>query len=83
MSDYYTGGYRKLLLASITQFNILLPIDSLLVYSVSVNCSVKRNVSGALQAAYSLLRRANWHSSATLIGVYPCFFLFCKANARV
>ena len=27
--------------------------------------------------------RANWHSSATLTEVSPCFFLSCKANARV
>ena len=27
--------------------------------------------------------RSNWHSSATLTEVYPCFFLTCKANARV
>jgi hypothetical protein len=27
--------------------------------------------------------RANWHSSATLIEVFPCFSLSCKANARV
>ena len=27
--------------------------------------------------------RASWHSSATLIEVFPCFFLSCKANARV
>ena len=27
--------------------------------------------------------RFNWHSSATLIEVFPCFFLSCKANARV
>jgi hypothetical protein len=27
--------------------------------------------------------RASWHSSATLTGVFPCFFLSCKANARV
>ena len=26
---------------------------------------------------------ANWHSSATLTEVFPCFFLSCKANARV
>ena len=26
--------------------------------------------------------RANWHSSATLTEVYPCYFLSCKANAR-
>ena len=26
---------------------------------------------------------ANWHSSATLAAVSPCFFLTCKANARV
>jgi hypothetical protein len=27
--------------------------------------------------------RANWHSSATLTEVSPCFFPRCKANARV
>jgi hypothetical protein len=27
--------------------------------------------------------RANWKSSAALIEVFPCFFLGCKANARV
>jgi hypothetical protein len=27
--------------------------------------------------------RANWHSSATLTEVFPCFFLSCKANTRV
>jgi hypothetical protein len=27
--------------------------------------------------------RANWHSSATLTEVLPCFFLSCKANVRV
>jgi hypothetical protein len=27
--------------------------------------------------------RANWHTSATLTEVYPCFFLSCKANARI
>jgi len=27
--------------------------------------------------------RANWHSSPTLTEVFPCFFLSCKANARV
>jgi hypothetical protein len=26
---------------------------------------------------------ANWHSPATLTEVSPCFFLCCKANARV
>ena len=26
---------------------------------------------------------ANWHSPATLTEVLPCFFLSCKANARV
>jgi len=28
-------------------------------------------------------QRVNWHSSATLTEVFPCFFLICKANARV
>ena len=27
--------------------------------------------------------RANWHSTATLPEVFLCFFLSCKANARV
>jgi len=27
--------------------------------------------------------RAKWHPSATLTEVFPCFFLSCKANARV
>ena len=27
--------------------------------------------------------RANWHSPSTLTEVCPCFFLSCKANARV
>jgi hypothetical protein len=27
--------------------------------------------------------RANWHSSAALTKVFPCFFLGCKVNARV
>ena len=27
--------------------------------------------------------RAKWHSSSTLTGVFPYFFLSCKANARV
>jgi hypothetical protein len=26
---------------------------------------------------------ANWHSSATLTEGFPCFFLNCKANARL
>jgi predicted membrane channel-forming protein YqfA (hemolysin III family) len=27
--------------------------------------------------------RASWHSLDTLTKVFPCFFLGCKANARV
>jgi hypothetical protein len=27
--------------------------------------------------------RANWHSSATLTEVFPCFFLSCKTNVKV
>ena len=27
--------------------------------------------------------RANWHTSATLTEVFPCFFLSCKENAKV
>jgi len=29
------------------------------------------------------LHRASWHSSATVTEVFPCYFLSCKANARV
>ena len=32
---------------------------------------------------FMYLHRASWHSSATLSKVLPCFFLSCKANARV
>jgi len=32
---------------------------------------------------FMYLHRANWHSSATLTEVYSCFYLSCKANARV
>ena len=34
-------------------------------------------------SVYSVFYRANWHSSATLTEVFPCFFLSCKANASV
>ena len=32
---------------------------------------------------FRYFHRASWHSSATLTEVLPCFFLSCKANARV
>ena len=32
---------------------------------------------------FMYLHRANCHPSATLTEVFPCFFLSCKANARV
>jgi hypothetical protein len=32
---------------------------------------------------FMYLHRASCHSSATLTEVFPCFFLSCKANARV
>jgi hypothetical protein len=32
---------------------------------------------------FMYIRRASWHSSATLTEIFPCFFLSCKANARV
>ena len=32
---------------------------------------------------FMYLHRASWHSSAILTEVFPCFFLSCKANARV
>jgi hypothetical protein len=38
----------------------------------------KRSWTGLLCTLF-----ANWHSPATLTEVFPCFFLSCKANARV
>jgi hypothetical protein len=32
---------------------------------------------------FMYLHRASWYSSAALTEVFPCFFLSCKANARV
>jgi len=32
---------------------------------------------------FMYLHRASWHYSATLTEVFSCFFLSCKANARV
>jgi len=32
---------------------------------------------------FMYFRHASWHYSATLTEVFPCFFLSCKANARV
>ena len=32
---------------------------------------------------FMYLHLASWHSSATLTEGFPCFFLSCKANARV
>jgi hypothetical protein len=36
-----------------------------------------------IHCMFMYLHRASWHSSATLTEVFPCFFLSCKANARV
>ena len=32
---------------------------------------------------FMYLHHASWHFSATLTEVFPCFFLSCKANARI
>jgi len=53
-----------------------------------VNCVVLLLCVCILVAMYALFRifcfhRANWHSSATVTEVFPCFFLNCKANVRV
>jgi len=32
---------------------------------------------------FMYLHRANWHFSVTLTEAFPCFFISCKANARV
>jgi len=34
-------------------------------------------------SVYFVFHRPNWHSSATLTEVFPCFFHSCKANAGV
>jgi hypothetical protein len=54
----------------------------------SVNCVFFLLCLCILIAMYALFctfrfHRANWHSSANLTEVFPCFFLSCKANARV
>jgi hypothetical protein len=36
-----------------------------------------------IHCMFMYLHRASWHSSPTLTEVFPCFFLSCKANARV
>jgi hypothetical protein len=36
-----------------------------------------------LCSVYFVFIMPTWHSPATLTEVYPCFFLSCKANARV
>jgi hypothetical protein len=36
-----------------------------------------------IYCTFIYLHRASWHSSPTLTEVFPCFFLSCKANARV
>jgi hypothetical protein len=38
---------------------------------------------GIIHCMFMYLHRASWHSSAALTEVFPCFFLNCKANARV
>jgi hypothetical protein len=39
--------------------------------------------SSYVHCMFMYLHRASWHSSPTLTEVFPCFFLSCKANARV
>ena len=39
-------------------------------------------IVGMLYSVYCF-HRANWHSPTSLTEVFPCFFLGCKANARV
>jgi hypothetical protein len=47
--------------------------------------SRKKEISPGNMDMYALfcILFANWHSPATLTEVFPCFFLSCKANARV
>jgi hypothetical protein len=52
------------------------------VYVFLLLCLCILNIMYALFCIFSF-HRANWHSSATLPDVFPCFFLNCKANARV
>ena len=48
-------------------------------------CYVYTVYSYCLYALFCIFcfQRPNWHSPTTLTEVFPCFFLSCKANARV
>jgi hypothetical protein len=49
----------------------------------STNLCIFIFISRYSYCIFMYLHRARWHSSATLTEVFPCFFLSCKANARV
>ena len=46
-------------------------------------CIVSSVYSVFILFCISYFHHANWHSLATLTEVFSCFFLSCKANARV
>jgi hypothetical protein len=64
------------------------PKSSTFIYVLFILCALKSNHLCPIQPMYVLFctfcfHRTNWHSSATLTEVSPCFFLSCKANTRV
>ena len=60
-------------MSAFVQFCKLCIFVAMFLYSFCYVCSV----------LCMLFSRANWHSSATLTEGFPCFFLSCKANAKV
>jgi len=63
-------------------------LDKLLLSTSKYSCLMFNScifivISMYFYCVFMCLHRASWHSSATLTEVFPCFFLSCKANARV
>jgi hypothetical protein len=61
-------------------------LNTVVVWDVMTRCVVDCTVIMAAAGPSETLvfmSHASWHSPATLTGVFPCFFLSCKANARV
>jgi hypothetical protein len=76
----------KLLLICILLFSHSLVPFSINVYMVVLlfsNVIYVFFISMYSYCMFMYLHSARWHSSATLTEVFPCFFLICKANARV
>jgi len=54
-------------------------------YFIMLSVMTNNDLEGLTYNVFCIFcfHRANWHSPATLTEVSPCFFLRCKANARV